>query len=456
MIFPLTVLLGAGAALAAPFIPRSTEFTTEAAKHGWIVVMNDDAPHEAFLHTRNLAAAAGAAPHHTFDFGEGLMRGYVMRGPGSEMAVQSMADSPHIAFIQPDTPFSLYDTVHNDTEPVSTSNDDGPVTRLPVNWKIPGNWPWGLHRISHGPIQWGQPLEYRPNSTGRTGTVYILDTGIDLDHPEFGGRAKWGGTFLEASHNNEGEGWMPTGGDDHGHGTRKSLDARKRRRIIGGKSLGVAQETNLVALKVINKEGNGHPSNVLRAMQWVIKDAEEHQRLNKSVVNMSIGSTIASEFQKAGKPDAVMIATRIASKKGIFMVAAAGNNYGRVEKCSPAAEPEACTIAAVDIYDTKAWFSNYGVGVDLLAPGVEVLSAWPGGGTKAQSGTSMAAPHAAGLGAYIMDLDGPGQATPGRRMCDRLQSIGSYRKDREGKEAPADTPDVYNEFTRIASNGMQS
>lgn len=56
---------------------------------------------------------------------------------------------------------------------------------------------WALHRLSHGPLKEGETLEYRRNGTGRTGWVYIIDTGIALKHPEFGGRAKWGGTFIK-------------------------------------------------------------------------------------------------------------------------------------------------------------------------------------------------------------------------------------------------------------------
>ncbi|KAK8095016.1 hypothetical protein PG997_001701 [Apiospora hydei] len=464
----------AGAALAAPFIPRSTQFTAEAAKDGWIVVMKDDAPHHEFLRTRDVAMAAGAAPRYTFDFGEGLLRGHVMRGPGSEIAVQSMADSEHIAFIQPDTPFTLDDfEVHNET--AAPYNSNGTITGPPPSFGSDGT-PWGLHRISHGPLTPNTTtLEYRANSTGRSTAVYVVDTGITLDHPQFGGRARWGGSFLQGID----QSWMPAGGDDNGHGTRKFFSPfpllfTSNRQIapvcvycagtIGGATLGVAREANLVALKVINRKGSGHPSNVLRALEWAINDATANNRLEKSVISMSLGGLIAAEFLKEGRSDVNMVASRIASKKGIFVVAAAGNDRRHVDLYTPQAEPEVCTIGAIDKNDAVARFSNYGAGMsnlvvaatqDLYAPGVAVLSAWPGNKTRLLDGTSMACPHVSGLGAYMMDLDGPDRSTPGRQMCERLKGMATYRKGREGKEPPSkDFVDDNNKYTKVASNGM--
>ncbi|KAK7947768.1 uncharacterized protein PG986_008654 [Apiospora aurea] len=417
-------------------------FTAEAAKDGWIVVMKDDAPHHAFLRTRDLAMAAGAAPRHTFDFGEGLLRGHVMRGPGSEIAVQSMADSEHIAFIQPDTPFTLDDFApHNETAALYSSNDTT-TTGAPPSFGGDGT-PWGLHRISHGPLTPNTTnLEFRANSTGRSATVYVIDSGISLGHPQFGGRARWGGSFLREISD---ESWMPAGGDDYGHGTR----------TIGGATFGVARETNLVALKVFNSRGGAQPSNILRALEWAVKDAAANNRLEKSVISMSLGGLIAPGFRKERRVDAVMVASRIASKKGIFVVAAAGNDRRHVDLYSPQAEPEVCVIGAINKNDAVAWFSNYGAGMDLYAPGVDVLSAWPGNKTKLKDGTSMACPYVSGLGAYMMDLDGPGRSTPGRQMCERLKGMATYRQGREGKEPPSkDFVDDKNEYTKVASNGM--
>ncbi|KAK6845759.1 peptidase S8/S53 domain-containing protein [Apiospora arundinis] len=200
---PLLTFVAATAALAAPATLASTQFTPEGARDGWIVVLKDDAPHGAFLRTRDIAAAAGFVPRHTFNLGPSL-RGHVMAGPGSEIAVQQMADSPYVDFIQPDTKISLDDSEDN----AGLGDDDEGDSNGPVQ---PGEGvengshvtapteSWGLHRLSHGPLTPGESLEYRRNATGRTGWVYIVDTGIELGHPQFGGRAKWGATFLKKS-----------------------------------------------------------------------------------------------------------------------------------------------------------------------------------------------------------------------------------------------------------------
>ncbi|KAK7976957.1 endopeptidase K [Apiospora saccharicola] len=431
-------LLAASAAFAAP-LPGTTsprkppqQFTKEQAENGWIVVLKDDAPPSAFRRTtRDLAIAGFAGPRYTFDFGgPGALRGHVVSGPGSEIAVASMAESPYVDFIEPDTKLSLSD--YEAPRGVHSGVVDRPTKS------------WGLHRLSHGPLTEGEPLEYRRNGTGRTGWVYIIDTGIALGHPEFGGRAKWGGTFIKGIN----ESWIPDGGDDHGHGTHCAG-------IAGGSSLGVAQETNLVAVKVMDKWGGGMDSNLIRGLGWALKDATDHDRLDKSVISMSIGGLIKPGYLRTGKPNAVMLATRAASQKGVFVVAASGNDAIPAKKASPAAEPEVCTVSAIDRNDQPARFNNYGPEVDLLAPGVDILSAWPRNRTQKLDGTSMAAPFVAGLAAYFMDLDGPGSATPGRQMCERLKNLASYRKGVEDKETPQNFTDIKNQYTKVASNGWQ-
>ncbi|KAK8026287.1 subtilisin-like protease Pr1B [Apiospora arundinis] len=148
-----------------------------------------------------------------------------------------------------------------------------------------------------------------------------------------------------------------------------------------------------------------------------------------------------------------MLACRIAAEKGIFMVAAAGNSREPVDRTTPAAEPQVCAIGAIDENDAHAKFTNYGTGVDLMAPGVNILSAFRGNTTKKLNGTSMAAPFVAGLGAYFMDLDGPGKSYPGYKMCERLKSLASYRKGVEEMKVPSNFTDTYSKYTKVASNG---
>jgi len=122
-------------------------------------------------------------------------------------------------------------------------------------------------------------------------------------------------------------------------------------------------------------------------------------------------------------------------KAGVFLSVAAGNSADDSTFYSPASEPTACTVGATDVVDAIAWFSNYGSLVDIFAPGVDVLSSWIGNTTATEtiSGTSMASPHIAGLGAYLLSL--LGHKTP--------EALCQYIKDTATKAAltgiPADT-----------------
>lgn len=89
---------------------------------------------------------------------------------------------------------------------------------------------------------------------------------------------------------------------------------------------------------------------------------------------------------------------------GVFLAVAAGNAGSSAETFSPASEPSVCTVGATTSLDTVPVWSNYGTRVDILAPGLNITSTWPNGGSNTISGTSMASPHIAGLGAYFLGL----------------------------------------------------
>jgi subtilisin family serine protease len=149
-------------------------------------------------------------------------------------------------------------------------------------------------------------------------------------------------------------------------------------------------------------------------MDYVVDDAPSKDCPNGVVVNMSLGG---------GFSQAVNDAAAGITGAGLFLAVAAGNGdiFGNPQDASgssPASEPSACTVGASDINDEVAYFSNYGSVVDIYAPGVDVLSTFPGGGTESLSGTSMASPHIAGLGAYLL---GKG-AAPASSLCDYIAS----------------------------------
>lgn len=137
--------------------------------------------------------------------------------------------------------------------------------------------------------------------------------------------------------------------------------------------------------------------------------------MGKAVGNMSLGaSRLVSQ--------AVNDAAAAAVQAGLFLSVAAGNDGGPASLSSPASEPSVCTVAATDKTDQRASFSNYGMSVDVFAPGVDILSTWNDGATNTISGTSMAAPHVAGLGAYLLALEGPSDPIA---LCERIQELST-------------------------------
>ncbi|KAF2853213.1 subtilisin-like serine protease-like protein PR1A [Plenodomus tracheiphilus IPT5] len=237
---------------------------------------------------------------------------------------------------------------------------------------------WGLARISH---QARGSTSYTYDSTAGAGTCsYVIDTGISTTHPEFEGRA----TFLA---NFAGDG---SNTDGNGHGTHVAG-------TIGSKTYGVAKKTNLYAVKVLDASGSGTNSGVIAGINYVANDAKTRNCPNGAVANMSLGGARSTAVNSA--------AANVVSA-GVFLAVAAGNEAQDASNSSPASEASAYTVGATDSSDRLASFSNFGTVVDILAPGVSILSTWLNGGTNTISGTSMASPHVAGLGAYLLGFEG--------------------------------------------------
>ncbi|RSL63178.1 hypothetical protein CEP54_005282 [Fusarium duplospermum] len=250
------------------------------------------------------------------------------------------------------------------------------------------NAPWGLARISSDKAG-GKTYTY-DDSAGEGTCAYVVDTGIDVDHPDFDGRAKFLKNFAGGSDN-----------DGQGHGTHVAG-------TIGSTTYGVAKKTSLFAVKVLDDNGEGTNSGVIAGMDFVAGHAAEASCPKGVVVNMSLGGQFSSAVNKAAK--SIVDA-------GLFLAVAAGNDGADASESSPASEPSACTVGATTRNDTLAYYSNTGKIVDVLAPGTDILSTWPGGKTNTISGTSMASPHVAGLGAYLLGL---GQKAEG--LCDYIVS----------------------------------
>ncbi|QLQ82215.1 hypothetical protein HG537_0G04700 [Torulaspora globosa] len=247
--------------------------------------------------------------------------------------------------------------------------------------------PWGLSRISHRErLNLGSFNKYLYDDEGGKGvTSYVIDTGINVDHKDFGGRAKWGKT-------------VPLNDEDvdgNGHGTHCAG-------TIASKHYGVAKAAKVVAVKVLRSNGSGSMSDVIKGVEFATqshqKDAKEKKKGFKgSTANMSLGG---------GKSPALDMAVNAAVKAGIHFAVAAGNENQDACNTSPAAAENAITVGASTLSDDRAYFSNWGKCVDIFAPGLNILSTYIGSddATATLSGTSMASPHVAGLLTYFLSL----------------------------------------------------
>jgi subtilisin family serine protease len=229
--------------------------------------------------------------------------------------------------------------------------------------------PWGLDRIDQRSAKLSKTYTYK--SSGKGVNAYIIDTGLDVKHKEFGGRASiaWAAPF-----NGDGR-------DCNGHGTHVAG-------IIGSKTYGAAKSVRLRALRVLDCKGEGSMSDVVAAVNWLRSHAAK-----PAVANMSLGGP---------KSTALNTAVMNLSKSGVFTSVAAGNENADACRTSPAGAGWVMAVGATTKDDKRASFSNWGKCVDINAPGYGIYSTWPGGGRKALSGTSMATPYVSGVAALYL------------------------------------------------------
>ncbi|KAK4165538.1 cuticle-degrading protease [Cladorrhinum sp. PSN259] len=331
-------------ALAAPVLqPRGAQLIPGS----YIVKLKDGTTDSTLQNT--LKGLKAVSPDHTYKGGR--FKGFAAKLSAANL--DAVRKNPNVEYIEQDAVVTAYDI----------------VTQVDV--------PWGLARISHRTIN---QTSYIYDSSAGAGTcAYIIDTGIYVNHTQFGGRAEWLANFADTDNT-----------DGNGHGTHVAG-------TIGGQDYGVAKATKLYAVKVLRASGSGTLAGVIAGIDFVASDSQSRDCPNGSVANLSLG---------ASRSTAVNSAVAAAVKAGVFISVAAGNSDDDAYYYSPASEPTVCTVGATDVADARAWFSNYGDLVDVFAPGVDVLSSWIGNPTATNtiSGTSMAAPHVAGLGAYFLGL----------------------------------------------------
>jgi subtilisin family serine protease len=333
--------LGALVALSCLALPALA--TAAPTDDRFVVVLEDGVTHPGDVareHGRRYEAQVGFVYRHALE-------GYSARVPGRELG--ALRSDGRVAFIE----------------------RDGRVEASAVQ----ASPPWGLDRID----QRLRPLSgaFRYTSTGTGVSAYILDTGIRFGHRDFGARAVDGYDAVDPGTPAE---------DCNGHGTHVAG-------TTGGATYGVAKDVKLVAVRVLDCAGSGSYSGVIAGIDWVTAD---HDPGEPAVANLSLGGPASS---------AVDAAVRGSIADGVSYTVAAGNESRNACNSSPARVSEAITVSATNSSDAKPWWANYGGCVDFFAPGVGIRSAWYTSDTAANtiSGTSMAAPHAAGVAALYLE-----------------------------------------------------
>lgn len=243
----------------------------------------------------------------------------------------------------------------------------------------PSTAQWGVRRVGVG--------------DGAGKRIWIIDTGVDPDHPDLNVDKTLSKSFITDETSIE---------DNNGHGTHVAGIIGALNNNIG--TLGVASGVSIVALKALNGEGSGNSSGLIRALNYIGQNAQTGE-----VVNMSLGTDTISV--------ALDNAVRTLAERGILFAIAAGNDAKKASLSSPGRvnAPNVFTVSAIDSLGRFAGFSDFGNDViDFAAPGVQIVSTFSQGRYARLSGTSMAAPHVAG----ILVLNGANIKTKGTALND--------------------------------------
>lgn len=265
---------------------------------------------------------------------------------------------------------------------------------------------WGLDRVDQATL----PLSgsFTSADQGAGVTAYVVDTGVLGSHLEFSGRIQPGFTAVA-----DGRGTA----DCNGHGTHVAG-------TIAGSTYGVAKAAIVVPVRVLDCNGSGYLSSVVAGLDWIAQNSATGA---PAVVNLSLGGGVSATLDSA---------VENLVSRGMTVVVAAGNSAISACDASPARTPGALTVGASNISDQFASFSNFGSCVDIVAPGVSITSAWIASDTSTAilNGTSMAAPHVAGLAAVLM--------TNGYRAPNEIEFLLESKAVSALSSLPSGTPNL--------------
>eukprot|EP00160_Parvularia_atlantis_P016337 Unigene5138_Nuclearia_a/m.15772 Unigene5138_Nuclearia_a/g.15772 ORF Unigene5138_Nuclearia_a/g.15772 Unigene5138_Nuclearia_a/m.15772 type:complete len:420 (-) Unigene5138_Nuclearia_a:83-1342(-) len=328
---------------------------------------HENGPHQQHLH----AGAPGGDQPRVRAVYRRAINGYALQCSDSFLLAVRARGEREVLRVEPDV-FVGFDgdaPARPDAAPTPDAADvDRTEQRNPPSW--------GLDRIDQALQPLDQLFRY-PDVAGADVDVYSLDTGVDVEHPDFGGRAVWGKTIVAGS----------ADADGNGHGTSTAA-------IAVGTSFGVAKRANVIAVKVFNDGGFGSTADLIAGLDYVIASAEAHKP-NRAVAMMALGGS---------KSPALESAVQTAVEADIVVAAAAGSSATDACNFSPGGSPLVLTVAATDASDSYAGTSNGGPCVKLAAPGVLVTTARPGGGNTTITGSSFGCAHAAGAAAIALSL----------------------------------------------------
>ena len=257
--------------------------------------------------------------------------------------------------------------------------------------------PYGLDRVDQRDLPLSRSFTYGNLTAGTGVRAYVIDTGTRRDHPQFLGRVAPGYNVFDRSSN---------AFDCNGHGTHVAG-------ILGSSTYGVAKGATIVPVKIFGCGSTTSLSAIIAGVDWVTAD---HRPGQPAVANLSL---------TGGPSTALDRAVTALSNDGVAVATAAGNEGGDACAGSPGRVPQVVTVAATDVSDAMARFSNGGPCVDLLAPGVRIVSSdLRTTGSTVISGTSMAAPFVAGALARELGKGG----TTAQQAQDRLVATASTNR----------------------------